>query len=151
MELIVSQVVGVLAAYAADRGAQLAKEGGKAAVDAAERLFRKVIDRLRADPAEAKNAERFETNPEGYRAPIEDALRAKVEQDPAFGDELGQLLEALKQQAPATVSLVVTGSGAAAAYGGVAAGQGGAAAGASGTASVGTPTPPPKGPDDQGE
>lgn len=143
MELLVSQVVGVLVGYAADRGAKLAAEGGRAAIDVAERMFRKVIDRLKGDPAQTTNADGFEANPQGYKTPVEDALRAQVEQDPAFGEELRGLLEALQKVAPSAVSLVVTGSGAAAAQGGVAAGQGGAAAGAGGNAWVGTPSPAP--------
>jgi hypothetical protein len=143
MELLVSQVMGVLVGYAADRGAKLAAEGGRAAIDVAERMLRKVIDRLKGDPAQATNAGGFEANPEGYKTPVEDALRVQVRQDPAFGDELAALLEALQKVAPGAVSLVVTGSGAAAAHGGVAAGQGGAAAGAGGSAWVGTPSPPP--------
>jgi hypothetical protein len=151
MEALVGQVVGVLVGYAADRGAKLAAEGGRAAVDIAERMLRKVIDRLKADPAQASNADGFEANPEGYKTPVEDALRREANGDPAFASELQALIEALQKVAPGSVSLVVTGSGAAAAQGGVAAGQGGAAAGAGGTASVGT-SPPPTGPsDDPGE
>ena len=147
MEQLAGQVVGVLVGYALDRGAQLAKEGGQAAVDLVERLFQKVLDRVRADPGQATDADGFEKNPEGYRAPMEDAVRAEVRRDAEFGEELASLLAAIQQVAPSALTIVVTGSGAAAAHGGVAAGQGGAAAGAGGTAWVGTGEGSPKPPD----
>ncbi len=141
MDPLVAQVVGVLVAYAADEGAALAKEGGKAAIDAAGRLFSKVIDRLKGDPATARTADGFEQDPEGYRAPVRDALAEQVAADPAFAAELRALLEALKTQAPGTVSLVVTGSGSAASHGGVAGGAGSVVIG--GQARVGGPLPSP--------
>ena len=42
----------MLVSYAADKGAKLAIEGGQAAIDAAQALFHKVIDRLKGDPAQ---------------------------------------------------------------------------------------------------
>ena len=130
MDPLTSTVVTLLGKYAIDKGASLLKEAGQAAADAAGKLFQKVMDRLKADPAEAKNAERFEQNPEGYQAPVADAVDEKVKSDPDFAAQLQALLEEFdKAQKAAGVSIVNTGSGAVATQGGVAAGAGGVAVG----------------------
>jgi hypothetical protein len=148
MELVIANVVAVLGKYVIDKGAEFINEGKQAAADAARQLFDAVMDRLKADPAEAKNAERFETNPEGYKAPVNDAIVEEVKRDPAFGAQLEALLEQLTAAAPGTIQQIVSGSGAAAAQGSVAAGAGGAAAmGPGATAYVGTTPPPPRAPD----
>jgi hypothetical protein len=141
MDPLVGQVVGVLVGNAADKGAALAKEGGKAAIDAVGRLFSTVIGRLKGDPVTARTADGFEQDPEGYKVPVRDALADQVAADPAFAAELKALLDEVTGQAPGAVSLVVTGSGAAASHGGVAAGAGGIAIG--GQAQVGGPLPSP--------
>ncbi len=109
MDPLTQQVVDVIAKYALDKGVTLAKEAGQAAVDAAAKLFRKVIDRLKQDPAEAKNAERFEKNPEGYKAPVTDALGEKMQADAAFADELRALFAEFKQARAVNISHSGTG------------------------------------------
>jgi len=131
MDPLTSTIVTLLGKYAVDKGASLLKEAGQAAAEAAGKLFQKVMDRLKADPTEAKNAERFEQNPEGYQAPIADAVDEKVKSDPDFAAELKALLAEFEQaKSAASVAATSAGSGAAAAGGGVAAGEGGIAAGA---------------------
>jgi len=102
-------IVGVLTKFAADQGATLLKEGGEAVAKAAGNLFTKVIARLKADPGEAKNAERFEKNPEAFKPAVEAAVEDQMKADPNFAAELKALLEDFdKAQKSAGVSLVAT-------------------------------------------
>ena len=139
MDPLAAAISTILGKYAIDKGATLLKEAGNAAADKAAELFQKVMDRLKADPSEAKNAQRFEENPEGYRTVIADAVKDKLATDPNFAAEVKALVEQFTQVAgPAGASILNLGSGAIATQGGVAAGQGGAAAGPGGIAVVGT-------------
>jgi 3D (Asp-Asp-Asp) domain-containing protein len=121
-------VVDVIGKYVIDKGATLLKEAGQAATQAAAQLFEQVMNRLKADPAEAKNAERFEQNPEGYQAVIADAVGEKMKSDPDFTAQLVALVEDYKK-AIVTVdtSNIKVDSGVVATQGGVAAGEGGVA------------------------
>ena len=127
MDPLTTAVVTILGKYAVDKGASLLKEAGQAAADAAGKLFQKVMERLKADPAEARNAERFEKNPEAYQAPIADAVDEKVKSDADFAAQLKALLA--EYEKAASVSITQTGSGAVATGGSVAAGAGGIAVG----------------------
>ena len=109
MDPLTRQIVDVLTRYAIDKGATLAKEAGQAAVDVAARLFHKALDRLKQNPAEAKNTQRFENNPTGYAAPIADALDEAQKADPDFAAELRALLSEYRQVA--AVNVTHTGSG----------------------------------------
>jgi hypothetical protein len=149
MELVIANVVAVLGKYVIDKGAEFINEGKEAAADAARQLFDAVMDRLKSDPAGARNADGFEKNPEGYSAPVEDALKEEVKADPDFGVQLQALMDQLTAAAPGTIQQIVSGSGAAAAQDSVAAGAGGAAAmGAGATAYVGWTPPPARAPDE---
>jgi hypothetical protein len=122
-------VVDVLGRYAVDKGASLLKEAGQAAAFAASRLFAIVLTRLKGDPADAKNAQRFEENPEGYRTPITDAIAEAMRADPDFGAQLSALLQEYQRAASSHASAVQMGSGVVATQGGIAAGEGGVAVG----------------------
>ena len=123
MDPLTTTVVTILGKYAIDKGATLLKEAGQAVADAAGKLFQKVIERLKADPAEAKNAERFEQNPEAFKPAIEAAVDEKVKADPDFAAQLKALLDEFDAaQKAAGVTIVNTGSGAVATQGGVAVG-----------------------------
>ncbi len=104
MDPLTQEIVDVLAKYAIDRGVTLAKEAGQAAVDAAAKLFHKVIDRLKQDPAEAKNADRFENNPEGYKTPIADALDEKLRAEADFAAEVQALLNQYQRAVVTAIS-----------------------------------------------
>jgi len=130
MDPLTTTDVTILGKYAIDKGATLLKEAGQAVADAAGKLFQKVIERLKADPAEAKNAERFEQNPEAFKPAIEAAVDETVKADPGFAAQLKALLDEFDAaQKAAGVMIVNTGSGAVASQGGVAAGAGGVAVG----------------------
>lgn len=121
-------IVDVLGKYVIDEGATLLKEAGQSAAQAAAQLFEQVMARLKADPVEAKNAERFEQNPEGHKVPMADSITEKVKSDPDFAMQLTALMEDYKRASNAVdASSIKVGSGAVAMQGGVAAGEGGIA------------------------
>jgi hypothetical protein len=122
-------VVDILSRYAIDKGMTLLEETGQAAVHAASQLWELALRRLKADPADARNAQRFEENPEGYRTPIADALADKAKSDPDFAAQLSALLQEYQRAASANASAVQMGSGVVATQGGIAAGEGGVAVG----------------------
>ncbi len=109
MDPLTQQTVDVLTKYAIDKGLTLAKEVGQTAVDVAARLFRKVLDRLKQDPATAKNAEGFENKSTGYAVPIADALDEVLQADPNFAAELKTLLS--EYQATTRLNVTHTGTG----------------------------------------
>ncbi len=97
MDPLTVAVTTILGKYAIDKGATLLKEAGKAAADAAGKLFQKVIDRLKADPTEAKNADRFEKDPVKHQELMSEVLDEKVKTDPNFRTDLSALLQEYKQ------------------------------------------------------
>ncbi len=120
MDPLTTAITTILGKYAIDKGATLIKEAGQAAANIAAKLFEKVLNRLKADPAEAKNAQRFEQNPEGYTAPIADAIDEQMKSDPNFADEIKKLLEEFEQQrgSVTTITTNVTASQGGVAVGG---------------------------------
>lgn len=130
IEALTMVIVDILGRYVVDNGATLLKEAGQAAAQAASQLCELVLTRLKADPAEARNAERFEENPAGYQAPIADAVAEKLGSDPDFSAQLSVLIEEYKKAARSfKESNIEAGSGAVATQGGIAAGAGGVAIG----------------------
>jgi hypothetical protein len=120
--------VDVLGNYVLDHGATLLKEAGRAAVQVASQLYELIMTRLQADPADARNAERFEENPEGYQVPMGDAIAEKLESDSNFLGQLSLLIEEYRKAANTfTESNIDVNSGAVATQGSVAAGAGGVA------------------------
>ena len=112
MDPLTTTIVTILGKYAADAGKTLVQQAGKAVGDVAGNLFGKVMSKLKDDPRFAWLADSFEKNPEGYQAPIADAVEAKVKSDPDFVAEMKALLEQFdKAQQAAGVSIVNTGSG----------------------------------------
>jgi len=119
-------VVDILGKYVIDKGATLLKETGHSAAQAASQLFEKAMARLKADPAEARNAERFEQNPEGYRTPVAEAIAEKVKNDSDFAAQLTALLEDYKKGI-ITVDTSNVNADIVAMQGGAATGEGGVA------------------------
>jgi hypothetical protein len=121
-------VVDVLGKYIVDQGATLVKEAGQAAAKAASQLCELVLTRLKADPANAGNIQRFEKNPEGYRTPVADAIAEKATSDPAFAAQLTALIaeyqKAASLSAPSNINARSSGV---ATQGGIATGEGGVA------------------------
>lgn len=126
MELVVAEVVSILGKYAIDKGQGLLREASQAAADAARILYETVMAKLRDDPATTVIADGFETKPDGYTQPVQDALQSKVDADPALAAQLRELMETLKRSTPeATWSILVSGSGAVAVDHSKAVGEGG--------------------------
>ncbi len=147
MDPLTAAVVTVLGKYALDKGATLFIEAGQVAVDAAARLFHTVMERLKADPAEAKNAERFEKNPEDYKQPMADAIEEKIKADPKFAAQLKALIEEIQRaERAAGVSITTGQASATASEGGVAVGSVSVGGSVSGGIQIqgGSPTPPKK-------
>lgn len=119
-------VVDILGKYVVDKGATLLKEAGQSAVQAAAKLFEQVMARLKADPGEARNAERFAQNPEGYKTPVAKAVAEKVKNDPDFAAQLAALLEDY-QRAIITIDTSNVNTDMVATQGSAAAGEGGVA------------------------
>jgi hypothetical protein len=120
MDPLTGIIMTVLGKYAIDKGAGLIKEAGKAAADVAGKLFAKVMERLKADPGEARNAERYEKDPKTFEAPVAAAVDEQIKADPNFAQELQQLVEQFKQAGGA--SLIASNITATASQGGTAVG-----------------------------
>jgi len=128
IEAITTIAVEVLGKFVLDNGATLLKEAGRAAVGVASQLYELIMTHLQADPTDAKNAERFEQNPEGYQVPVGDAIAERLRADPNFSNQLSLLIEKYREAANTfTESNLEVDSGAIATQGGVAAGAGGVA------------------------
>jgi hypothetical protein len=120
MDPLIAAIMTVLGKYAIDKGAALAKEIGQAAADAAGKLFMKVMGKLKDDPGEAKNAERYEKDPKTFEASVAAAVDDQIKADPNFAKELQQLVEQFKQAGGS--SLVASNITATASQGGTAVG-----------------------------
>ena len=122
--------VDVLGKFVVDNGATLIKETGQVAVHIASKLCELVFTQLKSDPADAKNVERFEENPEGYQVPLTDAITDKLGSDPKFSAQLTLLIEEYKEAVRSFAkSNIDVSSGAVASREGIAAGAGGVAVG----------------------
>ena len=125
-EPLILLVVDVLGKYIVDHGVTLMKEAGQAAVQAASQLYEFVLEQLKADPADARNAERFEENPQGYKTPIADAIVEKTKADPEFASQLSALLDAYRDASRLSAEMMINAaSGVVATQNGIAAGAGG--------------------------
>ena len=100
MDPLVTAVATVIGNFAVDQGSKIINSFGRAAGDVAQRLFKTVMDKLGADPAEARTVDRYQQDPDGYRAPITDALADAVKADPAFADALRGLIAEYQTAAP---------------------------------------------------
>ncbi len=108
MDPLTVAVTTILGKYAIDKGATLLKEAGKAAADLAGKLFQKVIDHLKADPAEAKNADRYEQDPTKHQELIGEVIDEKVKADPAFAGEMKTLVEAFERASGTSIMSIAS-------------------------------------------
>jgi hypothetical protein len=97
MDPITSSIVIVLGKYALDKTEELVKEVGPKALETAKEMFQTVLERVkRVDP---RTVEKFPENPEGYNAPLTDALNEVMKTDPGFAAQLKALLEQYEKAA----------------------------------------------------
>jgi len=135
MDPIVTPIAIILAKYALDKGGELAKEGGPAALEKAKEMLGVVLERVGRKKPETATG--FPQDPETYRRPLERALDAEVSADEEFAACLKGLLAEYEQAAQAHAAAMgpvyeakLEGSGAIAqGPGAVAAGAGGVAVG----------------------
>ena len=78
-EPITAAIVTILGKYVVDKGVELAKEVGPAAVAKAGELAKAAFARLRKEPKGQMVAEAFEEDPETYQRPLEKELEAAVQ------------------------------------------------------------------------
>lgn len=114
---LTATIIIVLGKYALDKGAQLAKEVGPAAVEKAAEMFKLALDKLRGDPKGEVLADGFEEDPATYEKPVEKKLDEAIQQDAAFKAKLAALLDQYKavsivQSGNTTYQANLTGSGA---------------------------------------
>ncbi|NIO69122.1 MAG: hypothetical protein GTN71_08825 [Anaerolineae bacterium] len=133
MDPITTSIVIILGKYALDKGVELGKEVGPTALEKAKEMFGIVLEHVKG--VAPRTAQKFPENPEGYKAPLTDALDEAVQADADLAAKLKALLEeyeaAAKEHAAAMgtrYQAILTGSGA------IAQGPGATAAGASGVA-----------------
>jgi len=133
MDPITTSIVIILGKYALDKGVELGKEVGPTALEKAKEMFGMVLEHVKG--VAPRTAQKFPENPEGYKAPLTDALDEAVQADADLAAKLKALLEeyeaAAKEHAAAMgtrYQAILTGSGA------IAQGPGATAAGASGVA-----------------
>lgn len=114
---LTATVIIVLGKYALDKGAQLVKEVGPAAVEKAGEMFKLVLDKIRNTPGGEWVAGEFEKDPNTYEKPVEKKLDEAIQQDAAFKAKLAELLTQYQHVAAthvgdATYQATLTGSGA---------------------------------------
>lgn len=98
MDVITASVISILGKYALDKGAELAKEAGPAAKEAAEKLFDKIIGYFRDKPETQAIANGYENNPTGYEVPMQDQVDTAVQQDADLKAELEKLIAQYKKE-----------------------------------------------------
>jgi hypothetical protein len=108
---ITAAIVTILGKYVVDKGVELAKEVGPAAVGKAADLARVAFARLRKGPKGQMVAEGFEEDPATYQKPLEKELAAAAQADPDFAGELGALLAGY-EEASGSYKASLSGSGA---------------------------------------
>lgn len=79
---------------------EFAGAAGKSAFEKAKGLFARLKNAFSKDPAAADTIARFEKEPERYEPFMQDIIRDKMMQDPKLANEITQLLEQIKREAP---------------------------------------------------
>ena len=109
MEPLSATVVAIVTGFLTKGAAALGQQVGEAAAEAARTLAQAVLDRLKADPAEQRTAQRYEDNPEALEPALEAAIDATVAKDQAFATQLEQLVASFREAAgPRAVSIIGT-------------------------------------------
>jgi hypothetical protein len=92
MDPVTISVVTILGKYALDKGFELGKEVGPRALEAAEKMFGMVLERIGKKKPEM--AADFGDDPETYQKPMEKAVTAEADADPEFKVVLEEMLKA---------------------------------------------------------
>jgi hypothetical protein len=94
---IATGVVAILAPYLKEGGEAMVRTAGEVGLQKARQLLDLLKRRWSEDPEAAKTLERFEKNPEGYQAPLQDLLNERLAADPEL---TGILNEQVREIAP---------------------------------------------------
>jgi len=99
MDPIITPIVIILGKYALDKGVEMAKEVGPAALEKAKEMFGMVLERVGRKKSET--AAEFPEAPETYQKPLEQALDAEVAADAEFAARLKGMLAEYEEAAQA--------------------------------------------------
>lgn len=94
---IAAAAVAILAPYVKQGGEALLRTAGEAGLEKARELLAGLKRRWSGDQQASQTLERFEKNPEGYQAPLQDLLEERIAVDSELASTLN---EQVKEIAP---------------------------------------------------
>jgi hypothetical protein len=97
MDPISMTVASIITGFLVRTAGVVTETVGTAVTDAARTITRTVLDTLRADPAEARTVERYESEPEQLEPAIAVAINDLVATDQAFKTQLEALLQSYEK------------------------------------------------------
>jgi hypothetical protein len=97
MDPISMTVASIITGFLVRTAGGVTETVGAAVTDAARTITRTVLDTLKADPAEARTAERYESEPEQLEPAIVVAINDLVARDEAFRTQLEALLKGYEE------------------------------------------------------
>lgn len=93
--------VTALTPYVKDAVGEFAGAAGEIALSKAKALLQKLKDKFKGDAFREGTLERFEKDPEKYAGAVEDVIVEAAQDDHAFADEVGKLVEEIEAAGPA--------------------------------------------------
>lgn len=94
MDPIIAGIVIVLGKYALDKGAEIAPQIGRQALDTVERLFKLVINRISSKGQEGEViAKGFEKDPKTFDKPLAKMLDTEMRADADFAAKVRKLVD----------------------------------------------------------
>ena len=97
MDPISMTIASIITGFLVRTAGGVTETVGTAVTDAARTIAQTVLDRLKADPAEAKTVERYEREPEKLEPSIAVAINDLVTRDEALKTQLDALLQGYEQ------------------------------------------------------
>ncbi len=104
-QLVPFLVEKVLIPYVLSSAQPLAKRFGDKAADKMESLYNRVKSKFSSDSTASIMLEKFNKNPEEYKAVIRDIIKEKIDEDPSFKDFILKLTRDIKDDPLITVYL----------------------------------------------
>lgn len=102
MDPISSTVASIVTGFLIKGAGTITETVGPAVADAARSIAQAVLDRLKADPGEARTVERYERDPANQQSAVEGAIADLVAADQAFAVQLEALVATYEQAKAAT-------------------------------------------------
>ena len=97
MDPISMTIASIITGFLVRTAGGVTETVGTAVTDAARTIAQSVLDTLKADPAEARTVERYESEPEKLEPSIAVAINDLVAKDEAFKTQLEALLQGYEQ------------------------------------------------------